>query len=685
MKEATIAVNLRPLYPGRIGGMETYVRHLLDRWIGKPLGEGINWILFTNEANHDTFEYLSNQCHRIMLPNAEYESFLFSQLAQIQPNLYFCPLLTLEPLDPPCLSAITIPDLQHEFLPQFFSDDVLRWRRSAYASSAKRAACVFTISEFSKNTFVEKLGIPTEKIAAIPVDVDEIFLHSVDRERLSRVRRMYQLPDDYLFYPANFWPHKNHEVLFHAFADARRKLGRLSLVLTGAQDERLNVLKKLAGQLGIDPVVHYMGYIPKEDLPCFYRGARALVFPSLFEGFGIPIVEAFCCDCPVICSNTTSCPEIAADAGLLVNPSNPHEISDAIQKLEQDGSLREQLVSAGRKAKERFCGNRLAEDTLKHITEIMAKYSTRPVYAPALPRISVITPSFNQGAFIQATIESILSQKYPNLEYLVLDGGSSDETLDILKSCGSEVQWISEKDEGQADAINKGLRRASGEVIGWLNSDDTYLPGALEYVGRFFAEHSKVDVVYGDGYYVNREGTIVQPYHTLDFSWESFAHECYICQPTVFFRRCVLDNVGMLDPKLHVALDYEFWMRLFRKHPPVRLPRFLATSRMYPDNKTLSQRRIAYKEIIQVVRKHYDYVPYSWTLGFASYLYHRNDQYWDPRKTTPVVVLLTLLLMGWFNRSNPRYLWRWITNREHGMRAELFRSMRTSYPGKARS
>jgi glycosyltransferase involved in cell wall biosynthesis len=676
MHGITIAVNLRPLYPGRIGGMETYVRVLLDRWIAGPLGKDIHWVIFTNEANHDTFEHLSAGCRRILLPNADYESFIFSQLTRIQPDLYFCPLLTLEPLNPPCLSAISIPDLQHEFFPDFFSADVLRWRRSAYPASAERAACVFTISEFSRRTFVEKLGIASEKVFAIHLDADGIFRRPLDQGRLAQVREEYDLGDNYVFYPANFWPHKNHETLFHAFADARYKLGRLSLVLTGAKDDRMDILKALARKLGIDPVVRYAGYVPKEDLPSIYHGARALVFPSLFEGFGIPIVEAFCCECPVICSNTTSCPEIAGDGALLIDPLNPHEISAAIQKLDRDDSLREKLVSAGKNLADQFRDNQLAERTLAQLVAAIEKNRQRTASNHVLPRISIITPSFNQGGFVQATISSVLSQDYPYLEYWILDGGSGDKTIDILRACGPEVQWVSEKDNGQADAVNKGFARATGDIIGWLNSDDTYLPGTLAYVGEYFANHPDVDVVYGDGYYVDQDGAVIHPYRTLDFSWESLAHECYICQPTVFFRRRVLEQVGCLDVKLKVALDYEFWMRLFRRYPPVRLPRFLSTSRMYADNKTLSLRRIAYKEIIEAVRKHFGFVPYSWVLGYASYWWHRNDQFVDPKQTTATVVLLTLILMAWYNLSNPRYLWRWITNKEHGMRGEVFRSMR---------
>jgi glycosyltransferase involved in cell wall biosynthesis len=676
MNNVTIAVNLRPLYPGQIGGMESQVRVLLDRWIAKPSSQDIQWVLFTNEANHDTFRHLSAGCRRILLPNTDYESFIFTQLAHIQPDLYFCPFLTLEPLNPPCLSAISIPDIQHEFFPDFFSAEVLNWRRSTYPTSAQRAACVITISEFSKRTLIEKLRIPPEKVFAIHLDADDIFRRPPERDRLDQVRTKYDLQDDYIFYPANFWPHKNHETLFHAFADARYKLGRLSLILTGAKDSRIDILQALAEKLGIQSVVRYVGYVPKEDLPYFYRGARALVFPSLFEGFGIPIVEAFCCDCPVICSNTTSCPEIAGEGALLIDPSNPHKISAAIQKLDRDDSLRERLVIAGRNLADQFRNNRLAERTLEQLVAAIERNRNQTASVRALPRISIVTPSFNQGGFIQETINSVLSQDYPYLEYWIMDGGSRDKTVDILRASDPKVQWISERDNGQADGVNKGLARATGDVIGWLNSDDTYLPGTLAYVGEYFADHPDVDVVYGDGYYIDQSGAVLHPYRTLDFSWESFAHECYICQPTVFFRRRVLEQVGSLDVRLKVALDYEFWMRLFRRYPPVKLPRFLATSRMYADNKTLSLRRTAYREILRVVRKHFGFVPYSWVLGYTSYLWHRNDQFADPKHTTAIVVLLTFIMMAWLNRSNPRYLWRWFTDKEHGMRAEVFRSMR---------
>ncbi len=164
-----------------------------------------------------------------------------------------------------------------------------------------------------------------------------------------------------------------------------------------------------------------------------------------------------------------------------------------------------------------------------------------------LPRITVITPSLNQGEFIRQTVDSVVSQGYPELDYWVIDGGSSDGTLSILRSYQNALRYISEPDAGQAEAVNKGFHRATGDVIGWLNSDDMYLPGALETVGIFFRDHPDTAVLYGDAYYCDDSGKILEPYPTRDFDWESFSSECYVCQPSVFFRRRVLEDVGVLE------------------------------------------------------------------------------------------------------------------------------------------
>jgi glycosyltransferase involved in cell wall biosynthesis len=223
-----------------------------------------------------------------------------------------------------------------------------------------------------------------------------------------------------------------------------------------------------------------------------------------------------------------------------------------------------------------------------------------------LPKISVITPSYNQAQYIEATINSILSQNYPELEYLVVDGGSTDGSQEILRRYEGHLSWVSEPDKGQADALNKGFKQATGEIVTWLNSDDLHLPGALHQIGEFFGQRPEIDLVYGDYYLIDHQGQVILRKQEIPFDYNILLYGLdYISQPTTFFRRCIFDQVGYLDEKLHFGLDWEYWLRIASRGGRfAHIPYYLAATRWHTEAKTLVAPPQMYAEH-QAIRERY--------------------------------------------------------------------------------
>ncbi len=211
-----------------------------------------------------------------------------------------------------------------------------------------------------------------------------------------------------------------------------------------------------------------------------------------------------------------------------------------------------------------------------------------------LPSLSIITPSFNQAQYIDQTIRSVLDQGYAPLEYLVMDGGSIDGTVEILKSYGDRLAYVSERDGGQAAAFNTGLSRTSGEIVGWINSDDFYAEGAFEAVSRHFAENPDCEWLIGRCPIVDRDGKVYKEWVTRykefwlkRYSYRRLLIENFISQPAVFFRRRLLERIGgPLDVNYHCAMDYHLFVRMARASKPAVLDRVLAYFRSSGDNKT---------------------------------------------------------------------------------------------------
>ena len=211
---------------------------------------------------------------------------------------------------------------------------------------------------------------------------------------------------------------------------------------------------------------------------------------------------------------------------------------------------------------------------------------------PNWPKISVVTPCLNQADFLPLAIESILAQKYPNLEYIIIDGGSTDGSQEIIKSYESHIDyWHSCKDGGQADAINKGFLKVSGDIVAWLNADDLYLPGAFEKAAQCFSTDPKLDLLYGDCVFIDKKGQFIryftecEPYNPKRLRNSSD----FIMQPTTFFKRNTLFKIGLLDTSLHYTMDWDLWARFAKAGAKVKyLPLVLAANREYSGTKTNS-------------------------------------------------------------------------------------------------
>lgn len=223
------------------------------------------------------------------------------------------------------------------------------------------------------------------------------------------------------------------------------------------------------------------------------------------------------------------------------------------------------------------------------------------------PTVSIVTPSYNQAKFIERTIERVLSQDYPNIEYIVVDGGSTDGTLEILRRYEDRLKWISEKDRGQAEAINKGFRMSRGEILAWLNSDDVYLPGAVSKAVKFLVDHPDVMMVYGEGYMIDDAGNITCrfPHTEPRFDLAKLIYESdYILQQSTFIRKSVFDSIGMLDESLHWTLDWDLWIRIAKRFSVGYVPEYLGCIRVHHEAKSMVGGRSRFREIVRTIRKH---------------------------------------------------------------------------------
>jgi glycosyltransferase involved in cell wall biosynthesis len=383
-----IGINLIPLRPGQMGGAEVYFRDLLAELV--RLGRH-RYVLVTADYNHESLPADSPACRRILFARqprglAAPRRLMGRALGPLRRlvtglrrrrgeglrdlirreafDLWFCPFTNLEPRVCPVPAVITVFDLQHEYYPQFFDATELGHRRHFYPDSCRAADHVIAISEFTRRSVVDRYDVDPERVSAIWLAPGSDVPWGDAAPRVAEVRQRYALPPRYAIYPANTWHHKNHARLIEALAICRRQQGDVpTLVLTGVSKEGHGTLLEAIDAHGLTGLVRSLGLVPRADLPPLYAGATCLVFPSLFEGFGIPLVEAMAAGCPIAAADVGSIPEVAGDAALLFDPLDPADIARALAAIAGGPELAAALAARGRERAALFSASRMAAQT----------------------------------------------------------------------------------------------------------------------------------------------------------------------------------------------------------------------------------------------------------------------------------------------------------------------------------
>jgi len=239
------------------------------------------------------------------------------------------------------------------------------------------------------------------------------------------------------------------------------------------------------------------------------------------------------------------------------------------------------------------------------------------------PLVTIVTPSYNQGRFIRATIESVLAQDYAKIEYIIMDGGSTDETAAVVSEYSGRLKWISEKDQGQSHAINKGFQMAKGEVASWLNSDDVILPGAVSHAVRAFERNPRLGAVYGEGYRIDIDGNVkgrflaTEPFNL----WKLVYLSDYILQQSTYFRREIFEEVGFVDEDLHWGMDWDLFIRIAKRYPIEYIPEYMGCIREYATAKSYAGGGKRFRELAMIMRRHCNtrYPPAYVNYGLETY------------------------------------------------------------------
>jgi len=341
-----------------MGGLRQQFHRLFRELLDTDLKN--SYVFFYFEQNIEEMEKIGNERWKEGAVLIQDQKEVLNHLDKI--DLYFCPFNALWPRPVPLPSVVMLNDIQEKYYPEFFTEQDLWNRKYHYDSSTKAADQVITVSEFSRDSIAHHHHISKKKIHVAYLAPDKDFF----QPPISEDNLKLNLPDRFIFYPANRWFHKNHENLLKALLTLKKNYDLIvDCVLTGFDYEGNFPLAEKIKEYGLEDQVTVAGYVKKEELIYIYNRAEMLCFPSLFEGFGMPLVEAMAAGCPVICSNTACIPEITGDAALHFNPEDPEDIANTIQKVWFNKELQKTLIDKGRERAKRFSVKNLAKDHLE--------------------------------------------------------------------------------------------------------------------------------------------------------------------------------------------------------------------------------------------------------------------------------------------------------------------------------
>jgi glycosyltransferase involved in cell wall biosynthesis len=577
-------------------------------------------------------------------------------------------------------------DFTHYRLPNLFQPANLAARDALYETIARKCELVIVPSEVSRQDFAKFLPLFAGKgrVLSPPSILWEYPLSADPRELVSR----YHLPMKFVLVASPFCNHSNHVVLPAALSILKSQNISIPLVLTDSPngdqqfgDHTLSELFQACARVGINDQIHFLGHLPYSELISLMRCAALVIQPAVLEAWNVNIEDAKALGRPLICSDIPVHREQVPDALGFFSPDSPDDLAALLAKhypqlaagpdlsIERNALTQTKshaaefgraLLSIAREAvaiahpegirapnssieipstptskppRKSSIRNYLRAkrshlkyilgklsfhltywrrnmDQLRHLLYrfslglhgqelgILRQYAARPLQLERfpsgkrrrgrLPIIAIVTPTFNQGQTLSATIQSVLQQNYPEVQYAVVDGGSTDETKNVLARYRPELSYcVSEPDNGQADAIAKGFAALQGDVMAYLNSDDMLMPGALSFVGKYFARHPHIDVIYGNRVIVDESGREVGRWILPRHNSESIRHFDYVPQETLFWRRSLYEKVGGINSAFHFAMDWDLFLRFIAAGARVRrVPYFLACFRIHPRQKT---------------------------------------------------------------------------------------------------